>query len=95
MKKLNKLVCFMVVFITVMSAFCTVSFGANIKQFDLSKWQKVNINYSGSQPCSKFSQQKGYPERGSPSVVVKKLFSEFFINGIYIACLLFECLIMV
>ena len=57
MKKISKLLCFMVAFITVMAAFCTVSFAATIGQpltSPESGWQRINdtdthIKYIGSQ----------------------------------------------
>lgn len=43
MKRFNKLLCFVLVFISVMAAFCTVSFAA--QQIDLSKCANVQLNY--------------------------------------------------
>lgn len=56
MKKFNKLLCFMVVFITVMAALCTVSFAATVGQQLTSPefgWQRIDdkdvrIKYIGS-----------------------------------------------
>lgn len=51
MKRFNKLLCFMVVFIAVMAAFCTVSFAANIQKFDLSKWKSVQLSVDNILPA--------------------------------------------
>lgn len=54
MKRFNKLLCFMLVFLTVMVAFCTVSFAATVGQPLTSPeagWQRFDdsvINYEGS-----------------------------------------------
>ena len=56
MKKISKLLCFMLVFITVMAAFCTVSFAATVGQTLTSPepgWQRIDDNdpkvfYSGN-----------------------------------------------
>lgn len=47
MKRFNKLLCFMLVFMTVIVAFCTVSFAATVGhplKNPESGWQRINIS---------------------------------------------------